>query len=92
MTVKEAIELIKIAIAEAERNYPKDYAVAFDMAINALEKEIPKKPIPVYSNRVPFHLISHRCPACKCEDLGCNEYRFACCEECGQNLDWGKEE
>lgn len=38
MTYKEAIETIKIAIAEVEWNYPMDYAIAFDKAIEALEK------------------------------------------------------
>ena len=42
MTNEEAIEIIKIAIAEVEWNYPMDYAIAFDVAINALKKEIPK--------------------------------------------------
>ena len=38
MTNKEAIETIKIAMAEVEWNYPMDYAVAFEMAVDALEK------------------------------------------------------
>ena len=39
MTNQEAIETIKIAIAEVEWNYPMDYSIAFDMAITALEKQ-----------------------------------------------------
>ena len=38
MTNEEAIEIIKIAIAEVEWNYPMDYTVAFETAIEALEK------------------------------------------------------
>ena len=38
MTNKEAIETINIAMAEVEWNYPMDYAVAFEMAVDALEK------------------------------------------------------
>ena len=41
---EEAIKTIKIAIAEVEWNYPMDYAIAFETAISALEKQIPKKP------------------------------------------------
>lgn len=37
MTNKEAIEIIKTAIAEVEWTYPMDYAVAFEKAIEALE-------------------------------------------------------
>lgn len=39
MTAKEAIEIIKVAIAEVEWNYPLNYAVAFEKAIECLEKE-----------------------------------------------------
>ena len=38
MTNKEAIELIKVAQAEVEWSCPMDYAVAFDLAIKALEQ------------------------------------------------------
>ena len=38
MTNKEAIETINIAIAEVEWDYPMDYTVAFEMAIDALQK------------------------------------------------------
>ena len=44
MKPEEAIETIKIAIAEVEWNYPMDYAAALSMAIEALEKQVPKKP------------------------------------------------
>ena len=39
MTREEAIEIIKIARAEVEWEYPMDYAAAFDKAIEALEQE-----------------------------------------------------
>lgn len=40
MTSKEAIETINIAIAEVEWDYPMDYTVAFEEAIEALEKQM----------------------------------------------------
>lgn len=45
MTAKEAIQTIEAAKAEVEWNYPLNYAAAFEKAIEALEKQIPKKPI-----------------------------------------------
>ena len=45
MTPKEAIKILEIAKAEVEWNYPLEYAIAIDTAIEALEKQIPKKPI-----------------------------------------------
>lgn len=41
MTPQEAIETIKVAIAEVEWNSPMDYVVAFEKAIEALEKQMP---------------------------------------------------
>ena len=39
MTNEEAIKMIEMAIAEVEWNYPMDYAVAFEMAIEALKNQ-----------------------------------------------------
>lgn len=39
MTLEEAIETIKLAQAQIEWDYPMDYAVAFDMAISALQEQ-----------------------------------------------------
>jgi hypothetical protein len=38
MTKEEAIATIRTAIAQIEWEYPMDYAVAFDMAIEALSQ------------------------------------------------------
>jgi len=46
MTAQEAIKIIKAAQAEVEWECPLDYATAFDMAIEALEKQIPLKHLP----------------------------------------------
>ena len=62
-----------------------------ELAINALEKQIPKKAIPIFDNRCDTtRVISYMCPTCETMDLGNNEYRFNCCEECGQKLEWGE--
>lgn len=42
MTNNEAIEVIKLALAQVEWDYPMDYAAAFDMAIKALGQK-PRK-------------------------------------------------
>lgn len=39
MTKKEAISLLKLAKAEIEWEYPLDYQLALDMAIEALKQE-----------------------------------------------------
>ena len=40
--------MIEIAIAEVEWEYPMEYAIAFEIAMSALEKQIPKKPNGIY--------------------------------------------
>ena len=44
MNLKEVIKTLEIAKAEVEWNYPMDYAVAIDEAIEAVDKQIAKKP------------------------------------------------
>jgi hypothetical protein len=39
MSIDEAIKTIDAARAEVEWEYPLDYAVAFDVAVKALEKQ-----------------------------------------------------
>ena len=80
MTPEEAIKTIEIAIAEVEWEYPLDYSVAFETAIEALEKQIPKKP------KDDGWLY---CPICGRDVL---MDRFDYCPDCGQALDWSDEE
>ena len=87
MTAEEAIKTIQVAIAEVEWNYPIDYSVAFKTAIEALEKQIPKKPI----NEECYYI----CPRCR-DDLGVSDddifiYELSMptyCSNCGCKLDW----
>ena len=85
MNAQEVIDIMKIAIAEVEWNYPLDYAIAFEEAIEALEKQIPKKPVGDL-NSVPHY----RCVAC---GNGVKTYEnsivYPYCHHCGQKLDWG---
>ena len=67
---------------------------AFNMAINALEKQIPKKPTPIDYKKymdVVNNAISLKggfwCPNCKCV-VKSGTY----CNLCGQRLDWSDEE
>ena len=83
---------------EDEKNeckFTEDDYKANDMAIQALEKQIPKKPIrhTAWEN--------FKCPACGSAEIVQydTEYReydkdckFEYCSDCGQKLDWGDEE
>lgn len=99
MTPQEAIDTLKIATTEVEWNYPLDYAVAMEMAIKALKKEVPAEPITQEEeNFIQGYLIFDKyfcCPICKyC--FGLVEYvdkagkkiKSECCPKCGQAIDW----
>ena len=78
MTPEEAIKTIQVAIAEVEWNYPLDYSVAFETAIEALEKQIPKK------------VTKSVCPSCNRIFLFRHgeKRKGDYCDNCGQALDW----
>ena len=78
MTAKEAIKTIQVAIAEDKWEYPLDYSIAFKTAIEALEKQIPKK------------VTKSVCPSCKRIFLFRHgeKRKGDYCDNCGQALDW----
>ena len=82
MMNEEAIKTIEVAIAEVEWNFPMNYAIAFETAISALEKQIPKK-LPVIDEL-------YHCPSCggMAAIMQGDNY----CFNCGQALDWGDTE
>ena len=91
MTYEEAIETIKIAIAEVEWNYPMEYSVAFEKAIEAMTKQIPMKPkeyedkfyaCPVCGNVVNHKWVKY--PTKLMPKLAGLPY----CLNCGQRLNW----
>lgn len=57
---------------------------ALDMAIEALEKQIPKKPL---YEKTYGDCAVYSCPVCKDETMILNGDNY--CTMCGQKLDWG---
>lgn len=86
MKPEEAIETIKTALAEVEWEYPMDYpmyyAAAFDMAIEALEKQVPKKP-----RETRCALMCANCGH-KITEKGCKKLNRNYCKKCGQRILW----
>ena len=94
MTENEAIEIVRKEKAYMDSHAGRAQSEAFQMAINALEKQIPKKPIAIdyekYMDTVKNALFlkgSYWCPNCN-HVVKCGTY----CSDCGQKLDWGDEE
>lgn len=77
MTESEAIELLISQLTFNELNRE-----AKQMAINALEKQMPKKPI-----FDTYHRVGHMCPNCN----NINPWGYKHCKHCGQKLDWNEE-
>ena len=93
MTESEAIEELKYDCHELGKAIPCDtswgcsFENAYGMAIQALEKQIPKKPIyegDGYSPDGTFVFDIRICPSC------CKRYEvdYDYCPNCGQKIDW----
>lgn len=67
---------------------PQKRAEALDVAIQALEKQIPKKP---KTNRVDSETIYCKCPSCNITTVLYRNCIMNYCKECGQKLDWSEE-
>ena len=95
MKPQEAIEIIKIALAEVEWEYPMDYAAAFETAIEALEKQVLKKTTYIHLNTRYTHWRRVRHDKFRCCNCGftkefvdghASQYKF--CPQCGLEIDW----
>ncbi len=91
MTYEEAHKIIEDMQREYTRNralYPNELITANGVAIIALEKQIPKKPIkccPLSDGGEMLDENEHyKCPACRLKFR--KTYVF--CHYCGQALDW----
>ena len=95
--VREAIELIKskICILEKLENYgsaiegrKKKHIELYNTAIEALEKQLAKKPREAkdaYTPKIGEFRVA-KCPNCRHEVSD----RFDVCLDCGQKLDWSE--
>ena len=100
MTPQEAVELIsKIAFSvkdEIEEIKASKFITALKMAKEALEKQIPKKPIVDPAHLVDFQ--NYHCPKCKNKIIARIDGKWIAgklqkyCDNCGQALDWGDTE
>ena len=80
MNLKDVIKTLELAKAEVEWDYPMDYAVAIDEAIEAVGKQIPKKP----EIKGEYYV----CPICGVYQEYLTDGKPPYCVNCGQALDW----
>lgn len=84
-TTKEAIENLK----KLKSFHNGSYGSSIRMAIEALEKQVPKKPIYVEDDGIRY-TDSYRCPNCQGAFAGTGIARY--CYRCGQAIDWSEED
>lgn len=97
MKHEEAIEVLRWAINRLEGHhyiiddngtvYPSAKVNAFGMAIEALEKQIPKK---IVKGKDLFW--EYQCPNTNCDTQFTKHASYAFCPGCGQALDWSVNE
>ena len=89
MTNREAFEILsvfdfeKISISGKAKDVA-EYTEAISIAVDALEKQVPQKPLHRYK-RLGF-VVEGCCPVCEVSVLP--EQVF--CAQCGQAIDWSK--
>lgn len=93
MTESEAIEAIQFDLKIGGEIHSKVLRDAVDVAIQALEKQVPKKPTPIdYEKYIDvidnarFLRGAYWCPDC---NRAVKSGSF--CSDCGQKLDWSDE-
>lgn len=91
MTESEALKFFKdfieiLRINGEEQIQKNDYCKASNIAIKALEKQIPKKPKMRHFKKYDRYNDGW-CPCCESYVIEENNKNF--CSECGQRLDWG---
>ena len=86
MTYEEAKDILRVAAAEGEWNCPLDYTEAFKKAEEALDKQIPQKPINLSNATLDAYCAIFRCPRCKGRLK--IKSKGAYCDKCGQAITW----
>ena len=91
MKIEEAIFYLKNTPVIASNANKETVQKAYDMAIEALEKQIPKEPIWEGDGYVYGEMVydTWRCPSCDAAYEEEEKYEF--CPKCGQRLDVSEE-
>ena len=88
MKIQEAIENLKYLISDDCTDNQMDFVEEIETAINALEKQIPKKPIATDEQHIRYSM-NYICPLCGKHFSGTGIASY--CYHCGQALDWSDE-
>lgn len=87
--VRDETEAIECLISNKPTSGYLMLQESIDMAIKALEKQIPKRPIKSKEQKIRY-VNTYYCPICNLGFTGFNIAKW--CYHCGQKLDWSEEE
>lgn len=86
---------IKDSFRYMKEEHQEQFKEAYRMAIQALEKQIPKKVIRNHTKYKPRQTDTFNCPACNSENViiedNASYTQINYCNDCGQRLDWRME-
>ena len=85
MKIQETIENLKYLISDDCSDNQTDFIEEIEIAIDALEKQRPKKPTPTDEQHIRYSM-SYVCPLCGKHFSGTGIASY--CYHCGQALDW----
>lgn len=85
MTYEEALKYLRDRYEKHLFNAEENPAI--EKATEALEKQIPKKPIHITRNEHSTRIIGYGCPNCHKDVIGSGFH----CWNCGQEIDWSDE-
>lgn len=98
MTESEAIETIQFDLEIGGEIQSQVMHDTIDVAMQALEKQIPKKPNKTIDSSWGIKKEVHTCPVCDCDLTEAYfiapqeskiKEKIAYCEACGQAINWG---
>ena len=90
MTLQEAIKFLEETKVGCKFVRDKQLLDVCNIAISAIEKQIPKKPTyegDGYDDKGNLIYDTAYCPTCD-KEFEVDYYSRRCCNECGQVLDW----
>ena len=76
---------IKDCFKYMKDEHVEQFKEAYRIAIEALEKQTPRKSVLTFKSNEYLIARSHCCPVCKSSIIEYQKF----CDECGQKLDWG---
>lgn len=87
--IEEAIDDLQYLISGGCTDNKMDYVKQIELAIKALKRQIPRKPIENKEQNFRY-IMPYTCPCCGCS-FGETDWANYC-YHCGQKFDWSDEE